>query len=366
VKEALFYERLRNKQVECTLCSHFCKIRDGKRGVCGVRVNEGGTLYTLVYDKVVARNAEPIEKKPLFHFYPGARAYSISTVGCNFRCLFCQNYEIAQYPKGKHWHQKNINPEKPDPICPLLEARIPGEKVTPRQIVRAAQAAGCDIIAYTYTEPTIFYELAYETAKVAAQEGLKNIFVTNGYITKEALSAIQPYLNAANIDLKGFTDRFYKRVCGAKLEPVLDSIKRYKELGIWIEVTTLVIPGQNDSEQELRHIAEFIRSVGEEIPWHVSQFYPAYQFNHVPFTPLDTLRKARETGLSVGLRYVYEGNVPGEGGERTYCHHCNKVLIERYGFSILKNDVQDSRCPDCGTSINGIGLSTEEASKTIG
>jgi pyruvate formate lyase activating enzyme len=356
MKEALFYERLEENRVLCTLCSHLCKIKDGKKGVCGVRINWGGKLYTLVYDKVVARDIDPIEKKPLFHFYPSKRAYSITTVGCNFRCFYCQNFEISQYPKGVHWHEKDINPEEPEPICPLLEKMIPGEKVTPEQIVEAAKASGCDIIAYTYTEPTIFYELAYDTAKLAAEEGLKNIFVTNGYITKDALTAIQPYLHAANIDLKGFTDRFYKRICGANLQPVLDSIRTYKELGIWIEVTTLVIPNLNDSEEELRQIAEFIKGVGEEIPWHVTQFYPAYKLIDQPITPVSTLRKARDIGLKAGLRYVYEGNVPGEGGENTYCYNCKKLLIERYGFSVLKNIIENSHCPHCGTTIDGIGL----------
>jgi pyruvate formate lyase activating enzyme len=356
VKEASFYERLDDNKVLCTLCSHFCEIKEGKRGVCGVRINHGGKLYTLVYDGVITRNVEPIEKKPLFHFYPGSSAYSIATVGCNFRCFYCQNFEISQYPKGIHWHEKVKESGEPEPVCPILEETIPREKVTPEQIVESAISSGCETIAYTYTEPTIFYELAFDTAKLAAQKGLKNIFVTNGYITKEALTGIKPYLHAANIDLKGFNERFYQKICGANLQPVLDSIKNYKELGIWIEVTTLIIPNHNDSDEELRQLAEFIKCVGAEIPWHVSQFYPTYKLIDQPRTPISTLRKARDIGLSAGLRYVYEGNVPGEGGESTYCYNCKQVIIERYGFSILKNHIKNSKCPYCGKYIDGVGF----------
>lgn len=364
MKEASFYERLDEGRVICTLCRHLCKIKEGKRGACGVRVNRGGILYTLVYDKVVARHVDPIEKKPLFHFYPGSYSYSISTVGCNFRCFHCQNWEISQYPKGIHWQDMGVDPEDLEPVCPLLEELIPGERVTPEEIVRAAIAGGCTSISYTYTEPTIFYELAYDTAKLAAQKGLKNIFVTNGYITREALHAIKPYLHAANIDLKGYTEGFYKKICGARLAPVLDSIRAYKEEGIWIEVTTLIIPGYNDSDNELRQIAEFIRSVGEEIPWHVTQFYPAYKLLDRPRTPISTLRRARQIGVAAGLRYVYEGNVPGEGGENTFCWNCGKLLIERYGFSVTKNHVKDSKCPYCYAMIDGIGMGYGRDSST--
>ncbi len=356
MKEASFYKRLDDDRVLCTLCNHFCEIREGRRGVCGVRINHRGKLYTLVYDRIVARNLDPIEKKPLFHFYPGSRAYSIATAGCNFRCFYCQNFEISQYPKGIHRHEKVVESGETEPICPILEDIIPGESLTPEQIVESAISSGCQTIAFTYTEPTIFYELAYDTAKLASQMGLKNIFVTNGYITNEALTAIKPYLHAANIDLKGFNERFYKKICGANLQPVLDSIRAHKEVGIWIEVTTLIIPNHNDSEEELRKIAEFIKDVGVEIPWHVSQFYPAYKLIDQPSTPVATLRRAREIGLSAGLRYVYEGNVPGEGGESTYCYNCKEVLIERYGFSMLKNHIKDSQCPYCNSQIDGVGL----------
>lgn len=335
MKEAMWYEKLEDKKIKCHLCAHWCTIRDGKRGFCGVRENRDGTLYSLVYGKAIAENVDPIEKKPLFHFYPGSKSFSIATVGCNFRCGHCQNYDISQMP--------------------IDQKLILGKDLLPEQVVKLARETGCQSISYTYTEPTIFGEYAYDTAKLAAKEGIKNVFVTNGYITEEALRIIAPYLDAANVDLKAFTEDFYRKVCHARLQPVLDALRLYKELGIWIEVTTLVIPNYNDSESELRQIAEFVRSLGEETPWHVSQFYPTYHLLDQPRTPVKTLRRAREIGLEAGLRYVYEGNVPGEG-ESTFCHNCGKPVIKRHGFSVLSYDVKDSRCIYCGTEMDGRGM----------
>jgi pyruvate formate lyase activating enzyme len=340
MKRAMFYEPLTEGRVLCTLCALWCKIAPGRRGACGVRVNVNQTLYTLVYDKVIARHVDPIEKKPLFHFHPGSRSYSIATVGCNFRCLHCQNFEISQHPKEKLPPVGKNGGDNPEVICLSLrdlEARIPGEEVSPAEIVRAARQSGCRSIAYTYTEPTIFFELAYDTARLAAAEGIANVFVTNGYITEAALSTIAPYLDAANIDLKSFNDSAHKRMTGARLQPVLDSIRTYKRLGIWTEVTTLVIPGHNDSEAELRQIAEFICGVSPDIPWHVTQFYPTYRLLDRERTPVATLRRARDIGHSAGLHYVYEGNVPGEGGENTYCHACGELIVNRYGHFLLAN-----------------------------
>lgn len=359
MKEALFYEKMVDGRVHCTLCPHECKIAEGKRGVCGVRVNSEGTLYTLVYDKLVARNVDPIEKKPLFHFQPGSTSYSIATVGCNMRCTFCQNWEISQAPKGKLALKEKLNPEVPEPICPQLDAaayRIIGEHMTPQQIVGAALRTGAKSIAYTYTEPTIFYELAYDTAVLARAQGLKNVFVTNGFISENALRKMATVLDGANVDLKSFKDRNYKRITGARLQPVLAAIRLYRALGVWVEVTTLVIPGLNDSDGELHQIAEFVHSVGPEVPWHVSQFYPAYKMTDRGPTPVSTLRHARKIGFKAGLRYVYEGNVPGEGGENTYCYTCNALLIERYGFLILGNRISSGKCPDCGARIDGIEM----------
>jgi len=333
MKEAMFYEKMGDGAVRCHLCGHRCIIVDSKRGICGVRENREGTLYTLVYGRVVSRAVDPIEKKPLFHFLPGSSAYSIATVGCNFRCGNCQNWEISQLPK----------PQRP----------ILGDDVSTEDIVESAGRMRCESIAYTYTEPVIFMEYAYDTAKLAVKNGIRNLFVTNGYITEVALKEMAPYLHAANIDLKSFSDEFYRKNCGARLEPVLEAIKLHKKLGIWIEITTLVIPKLNDSEEELTEIAEFIRDVGVEIPWHVSRFYPAFQMVDSPPTPIETLRRARKIGLNVGLRYVYQGNVPGEG-ENTYCYSCGELVIERYGYRVAKNKIADSSCPKCGAEIDGV------------
>jgi pyruvate formate lyase activating enzyme len=336
-KEAMFYAPLEKSMVKCSLCHQLCTIPEGKRGICGVRVNEAGRLYTLVYGKAAATGLDPVEKKPLFNFCPGSFTYSIATVGCNFRCGNCQNYEISQAPK-------NYGP-------------IVGQDLPPEEVVEAAKRYRCQSIAYTYSEPTIFFEYAYETARLASKEGIKNIFVSNGYITEEALRAIAPYLDANNIDLKSFSDEFYRKNCGARLQPVLDNIKLHKELGIWIEITTLIIPTLNDSEKELRDIARFIKGVGEEIPWHVSQFYPMYKLLDLPRTPVSTLKMAKRIGVEEGLRYVYEGNVPGEEGENTYCYKCRERLIHRYGYEILENKIKGSKCPKCGSEIDGVGLS---------
>ncbi len=336
MKEATFYERLEGAKVKCYLCHQHCTIREGKRGFCGVRENREGTLYTLVWERVVARNIDPIEKKPLFHFWPGSSSYSIATVGCNFRCTHCQNYDISQYPR-----------EYPD---------IPGEQVSAAEIVEAAVRSRCASISYTYVEPTIFFEYAFECAKLARERGLANVFVSNGYTGPEATRTLAPYLDANNIDLKSFSDTHYRKICGARLQPVLDTIKLMKELGVWIEVTTLVIPGLNDSEAELRDIARFIKGVGEEVPWHVTQFYPTYKLTDRGRTPVATLRRAREIGLEEGLRYVYEGNVPGEGGENTYCYRCGELLIGRVGFYIGSVRIKEGKCPKCGAAIDGVGL----------
>jgi pyruvate formate lyase activating enzyme len=337
MKEALFYEKADGNRVHCGLCRFRCLIDDGRRGICAVRENRGGTLYTLVYGKAVAEHVDPIEKKPLYHVMPGSRSFSVATVGCNFRCLHCQNYSISQ-------------PERET-------LRITGNDLSPEEIVKKALASGCRSISYTYTEPTIFFEYAYDTAVLARKAGLRNVFVTNGYITPEALSFIRPFLDAANIDLKGFSDRFYHEVVHAMLHEVLDSIVEYKRQGIWIELTTLIIPGWNDADEDLRGIADFIaEKVGVETPWHVSQFYPTYKMTDRPRTPVATLRRARQFGLDAGLRYVYEGNVPGEGGENTHCPECRALLIKRHGFSVEKNRIEAGKCPECATVIDGVEM----------
>jgi pyruvate formate lyase activating enzyme len=352
MQEALFYEVEGHQRVRCTLCPHYCKIAPGHRGACGVRVNRDGKLYTLVADRVISQDVDPIEKKPLFHFLPGSSAYSIATVGCNFRCLYCQNWQISQWPKGRQ-------ADAPEFLCPALAEssadRAAGWQVTPDALVADARSCECASVAYTYTEPTIFYELALETAEAARAAGLKNLFITNGFIAPDALRMVTPFLDAANIDLKGFRDSFYKRVCGASLRPVLDVIRLYKALGVWIELTTLLIPGRNDDEAELRDLAEFIRAdLGEEVPWHISRFFPAYRMRDVPVTPVESLRRAEGIGREAGLKHVYIGNAPHERAEDTRCAGCGVVLIRRRGLTLVENRLKGGACFACGRPVAGI------------
>ncbi len=334
MKEAMFYEREKDDQVRCGLCRFRCLIGNGARGICAVRENRDGVLYSLVYGRLCAEHVDPIEKKPLFHVMPGSRTYSIATQGCNFHCRHCQNYSISQVERN---------------------APIRGIDRTPQEIVQRAIDNDCCSISYTYTEPTIFFEFAYDTARLAHAAGLKNIFVTNGYISREALATIAPYLDAANIDLKGFSDEFYRDFVHARLSEVLDSIIEYRKHGIWTELTTLIIPGLNDSDSELQGLAKFIvANLGGDTPWHVTQFYPTYKLTDRPRTPVDILRKAREIGRAAGINYVYEGNVPGEGGENTYCPSCSSLLIKRYGYIIESDKITEGVCPDCGAPIAGI------------
>jgi pyruvate formate lyase activating enzyme len=336
MKEAMLYDKLDGEKVRCNLCSHGCEILPGKRGICLVRENRGGTLNTLVYDKITSANVDPVEKKPLFHFSPGSKAFSISTVGCNFSCDFCQNSGISQIVRnGGH---------------------IQGTEMSPEQLVEVARRYNCRSISYTYTEPTIFFEIAYETAKLATEEGILNNFVTNGFMSSMALDTIRPYLQGANVDIKSFSDEVYRKVIGGRLEPVLDTVKQMKEYGIWIEVTTLVVPGLNDNEGELRKIAEFIASVGVEIPWHVTRFHPDYKMKDRQATTLEKIILAERIGKETGLRYVYCGNVPGQEGENTICYNCDTLLIKRWGFEVMENLITDGKCPDCSAVIDGVEM----------
>ena len=337
--EAYLYERLEENKVRCILCHHRCLINNGQRGKCQVRRNEDGVLHTLVYGRIIARNVDPIEKKPMFHFLPGSRSYSIATVGCNFRCLFCQNADIAQMPRDR-------------------EGLIMGRDFAPEAIVAEALKHDCRSIAYTYTEPTVFFEFAFDTAKQAHAKNIKNIFVTNGYMSREALDIIAPYLDGANVDLKAFNDKYYKKQCGGRLEPVKETLRRMRELDIVFEITTLIIPGLNDDAEELRSLADFIvAELGPQTPWHISRFHPTYRLTDRPPTPVKTLQKAREIGHQAGLHYVYVGNVPGEVGESTMCHRCGAMLIERSGFYVHRNRIVDDRCPECKTPVYGFGMS---------
>ena len=332
MKEAVFYEKINEKKLRCNLCPHHCVISPGKTGICRVRKNIDETLFSLVYNQPLTQSTDPIEKKPLFHFYPGSAAFSIATVGCNLRCLHCQNADISQ--------------AHPD--------RFPTSEVSAEKIVENAVNTGSKSIAYTYTEPTIFYEYAFDIATQAHKKDLKNVFVTNGYIEKDPIRRIAPILDAANIDLKAMSENFYQTVCGAHLQPVLDAIKEYYEQGVWIEITSLLIPGYNDDEKTLSKIADFIASIDSDIPWHVTGFHPTYKLTDTSPTPLSTLDKAVKIGKKTGLNYVYQGN---RGiGENTYCPNCGKELISRSGFRVSKNISNKGICPECNTSIAGVHM----------
>jgi len=332
-QEAMLYEALENGKVQCHLCAHECKIATSKLGICGVRQNESGVLQTLVYAKAIAANVDPIEKKPLYHFLPGSKSYSIATAGCNFACGFCQNWNISQLSAGSG-------------------DAIPGQQLMPEQVITEAKKTGCASISYTYTEPTVFFEYAYDTAVLAKQAGLYNTFVTNGFMTKQALDTISPYLDAANVDLKSFKDEYYKKYCKGRLEPVLESIAHMRGLGIWVEVTTLVIPGENDSDAELNDIARFIAQVDVNIPWHISRFHPDYEFTDHNATPIETLTRAKETGIKHGLRYVYLGNVVSDSD--TYCHNCKARLVKRAYFGGTATGIKEGVCTSCGSTIAGV------------
>ena len=336
-KRAVLWEPAEGEAVQCRLCAWKCRIARGQVGRCHVRKNVGGVLVSLNYDKLCAANTDPIEKKPLFHFQPGTKSFSIAAPGCNFQCIFCQNWQISQMP------QKEV---------------IEGSFYSPRAIVDAAVQTHCASIAYTYTEPTIFMELCADTAKLAKQMGLANVFVSNGFMSPEAIEFVRPWLDGINIDLKAFREDFYKDLCKARLEPVKETIRTIaKKTDIWMEITTLVVPGQNDSDEELRDIAEFIaREASIDVPWHVSRFYPQYQMDDLRPTQPKTLEKAYDIGKEAGLRYIYIGNLPGGRAESTYCPGCGALLIDRVGYTVKSNRVEDGSCPECGAEIAGFGL----------
>ncbi len=289
-KEAFLYDNVEENKVKCRLCPHGCLIKPDQFGICGVRQNKEGSLYTYAYANPLGVNIDPIEKKPLYHFLPGTTSFSIGTAGCNFKCSFCQNWRISQ-------------------VTDTLKQYFDSDEWPPQKVADQAEAQGCKSVAYTYTEPTIFFEYAYDTSVKAQEKGLKNIFVTNGFITTEAVDMIRPYLDAANVDLKSFRDDFYKKVCKGRLQPVLDAIRHMYTIGIWVEITTLIIPGQNDSEKEIDEIAQFIADTGKEIPWHISRFFPQYKYTDAEATPLETLHFAERTGSKKGLEHIHLGNV---------------------------------------------------------
>ena len=320
--------------LRCSLCAHGCCLRDGQRGICGVRMSRKDRIDSLVYGRVIAEHIDPIEKKPIFHMLPGSLSYSIATFGCNFHCLHCQNASISQVPRD-------------------MAIENAGVFRGPEEIVTLALAGDCQSLSYTYVEPTVFFEYAYDCCLAASARGLKNVFVSNGYMTKAVVARLAPVLTAINIDLKSFNNDFYKKICGAQLQPVLDTIVLCKDVGIWVEVTTLIIPGLNDSGEELRRIASFLASIDPSIPWHVSGYRPAYRMAAPP-TPESTLQKAQRIGLDQGLHYVYTGNRPGAGGEDTRCPSCGFVVISRQGFRVTANRLDSEICPQCATHVKGV------------
>jgi len=336
MREAELYHQLENGLVACDLCAHACRLKPGRTGICGIRVNRDGKLYTRVADLVIAAHVDPIEKKPFYHVLPASSSYSLAAPGCNFRCRHCQNHEISQMP--------------------FIRGELVGESRRPGELVREAVACGCRSIAYTYTEPTIFFEYSYDTARLAREAGIANVYVSNGYMSAEMLELFHPWLDAANIDLKTFCDETYRKYTGGELQPVLDSLKKIHDDGIWLEITTLVIPGVNDDPRELQEIAEFIATeLGIETPWHLSRFFPQYKVRQMPPTPPDTLHRAEEVGRAAGLKYVYLGNLATETD--TCCPACGKILIRRSGFEIGSNRVDNNGCcPDCGEAIAGVGM----------
>lgn len=334
MKEAMLWNAAEDRRVICSLCSHRCRIGPEYSGFCSVRKNVGGKLYTYAYGRTISEQVDPVEKKPLFHFLPASTTFSVATIGCNFHCGFCQNWNISQTNRGE------------------IEGKW-GRPASPNEIVDHALEAGCRSISFTYTEPTIFFEYAFEIARLAKENGLGTIFVSNGYMTPEALDLISPYLDACNIDLKSFRDDYYRKLCKARLEPVLDSLKKILQLGIWLEITTLVVTGENDSERELRNIASFIADdLDRSVPWHVSRFFPQYELTSLPPTPVSTIRTAIRIGEESGLHYIYAGNVGGDAD--TLCPVCGETLVHRTGYRTERPWIESGRCRSCGTEVKGV------------
>jgi len=324
--------------MQCRLCNHYCAIKSGERGECGVRENQDGTLYALNYDRIAAISLDPVEKKPLYHFQPGSQTFSFATMGCNLSCSFCQNWTLSQTPRE--------------------EGRIDGRTATPQQLVDEALRLDAASISYTYSEPTIFFELMQDTAALAHEHGLKNIMVSNGFMSRECLDELGPHIDATNVDLKCFTESFYTEIAGARLKPVLDNLKYIKDtLGWWLEVTTLLIPGKNDSQEELDKLTDFLANeTGTDTPWHISRFHPNYKMGDTPITQGDSLRFAYEMGRQKGLKYVYIGNIPGLNRQHTDCPACGREIINRTGFTAGRRELRDGKCIHCGEIIHGVDM----------
>jgi pyruvate formate lyase activating enzyme len=330
---AMFFDVREENKVKCTLCPHFCVIRDGDTGICGVRKNIRGELFSLNSDKVVAVHSDPIEKKPLYHFLPGSRSLSIAAMGCNFRCRFCQNYSISMAGTG---------------------AGITGEKMSPDSIVDLALRSGSGSVSYTYTEPTVYFELMFETARAARDAGLRNVMVSNGFISSPALEKLIPLMDGANIDLKSHSDTFYKKECGGRLQPILDSIRYISNSTCWLEVTTLLIPGLNTDERETERMISFLVGTDTEIPWHVSRFFPNYKAGDIPPTDTALIGDVMKKAEDAGLKYIYGGNYNSGRWEDTRCPECGRTLLSRSGYSVETNDIQNGKCRHCSNPIPGV------------
>lgn len=338
MQEAKFYKKLDEKIAQCRLCSHFCAIKDGQSGNCLARANKSGKLYSLVYGYPVALNIDPVEKKPLFHFMPGTKSYSLGTLGCNFHCKNCQNWDISQ---EQH----------------IKEREKLMEYTPPEKIVEEALGNECQSISYTYNEPTIWTEYALDIMKLAQEKKLKNIWVSNGFMADECLEAITPCLDAINIDIKSFDDEFYRENCGARVQPILENCKKIKNKNIHLEITTLIIPTLSDSPDMLKKVADFIASeLGEDTPWHLSRFSPeiSWELHKIPETEAETIYEAYEIGKKAGLKYVYIGNIPGDQKENTYCPACGELAVKRFGYDVERLD-NEGRCKSCDKDLDIIG-----------
>ena len=333
IREASYYEKLDHKKIRCLLCPRECVVDDRERGYCGVRENRGGTYYTLVYARPCTYHIDPIEKKPLFHFYPGSIAFSIATAGCNLNCKFCQNWQISQ-----------VTPEQVQSIY-----------LPPKETARAAAQNNCVSIAYTYSEPTIFYEYMFDTVDAGHKENVKSVVITAGYIKQEPLEKLCNNVDAIKVDLKAFSDKYYQDVVKGELKPVLDSLVTMKKLNVWTEIVYLVVPTMNDGDQELKDLAKWIKTnLGRDVPVHFTRFHPQYILKNLPPTPLDTLEKAKAIADAEGLNFVYIGNVPGHDAENTHCPKCKEIVIRRIGFNILENHIKNGKCGYCNNQIPGM------------
>ncbi len=345
MKQATLYKDLKDSRVQCQACNHYCILNNGQTGLCKVRKNQEGKLFLMVYGKISAAHIDPVEKKPLFHFLPGKEIFSVGTIGCNFQCDFCQNWQLSQ---------AIVREGFPDASQSPTDHELP-----PEEVVEICQNRQIPAIAFTYNEPTIFFEYTYDVARLAHDHKIKSVYVSNGYASKEAIDKISLYLDAINIDLKSFREDFYKKICKARLQPVLDNIKRFHKNQIWVEITTLIVPGENDSEEELTQIAEFINSVSPNIPWHISKFTPQYKMDKKPPTASKKIQEAYEIGKRAGLNFVYAGNISDEKLQSTFCPKCETLLIQRnWNTSQIKglgiSNSGEATCQNCSTKIPGV------------